>query len=143
MHLLADTPEYLRERQMIGSIGYGNKSKGIHATTPVINGAFKMINSWLRKAVVKIEKDAEGNDIEVEVPNLNRIRNRALIKELIQWNPYQNFDRVMSLVQLILYREEKMVLFQGDIRRQEIKSTGMAADSYWTRNYHKKDLVWR
>lgn len=143
VHLLADTPEYLRERQMIGSIGYGNKSKGIHATTPIINGAFKMINSWLRKAVVKIEKDAEGNDVEVEVPNLNRIRNRALIKELIQWNPYQNFDRVMSLVQLILYREEKMVLFQGDMRKQETKATGIAADSYWTRNYHRKDLIWK
>jgi intein/homing endonuclease len=92
-HLLADTPEYLKERQMVSSIGYGNASKGIRATTPVINGAFKMINSWLRKSVTKVEKGADGNEHEVTVPNLFHIRNRALLKELIQWNPYGNYDR--------------------------------------------------
>lgn len=135
LHLLADTPQYLMERQMVKSSGYGNVSKGIHATTPIINGAFKMINSWLRKPVTKIQKDAEGNDVEVTVPNLFNIRNRALLKELIQWNPYGNYDRVMSLVQLILYREEKIVLFKGDVSGREAKPTGMAADSYWSRNY--------
>ena len=38
----------------------------------------------------------------------------------------------------MLYREEKMILYQGDIRRQEQKATGMGADNYWTKNYHKK-----
>ena len=142
VHLLADTPEYLRDRQMVSSIGYGNKSKGIHATTPIINGAFKMINSWLKKPITKIEKDAEGNDIEVTIPNLFNIRNRALLKELIQWNPYKNFDRVMSLVQLILYREEKMILYQGDIREREDEPTGMEADDYWTKNYPGKKRLW-
>jgi hypothetical protein len=135
VHLLADTPEYLKERQMVGSIGYGNKAKGIHATTPIINGAFKMINSWLLKPITKIEKDADGNDVEVTMPNLYHLRNRALIQELIQWNPYKNFDRVMSLVQLILYREEKMILFQGDMKRSENRPTGIAADEYWSKNY--------
>lgn len=142
-HLLADTPEYLRERQMISSIGYGNKSKGIRATPSVINGAFKMINSWLRKPVVRIEKDDEGNDIEVTTPNLFHIRNRALIKELIQWNPYGNYDRVMSLVQLILYREEKMVLYQGNLKEREDKPTGLEADSYWDKNYPGKKNRWQ
>jgi hypothetical protein len=137
-HLLADTPEFLRERQMVGSIGYGNASKGIRATTPIINGAFKMINSWLRKPVTKIEKDAEGNEHEVTVPNLFHIRNRALLKELIQWNPYGNYDRVMSLAQLILYREEKMVLYQGNLKHTEETSSGMEADDYWEKNYPGK-----
>jgi hypothetical protein len=136
-HLLADTPEYLKERQMVSTIGYGNKSKGIRATTPVINGAFKMINSWLRKPVVKIEKDAEGNETEVSVPNLYLIRNRALIKEMIQWNPYGNFDRLLSLVQLILYREEKIVLFQGDLKASQRVPSGLEKDDYWERNYPK------
>ena len=135
VHLLADTPDYLKERQMIGSIGYGNKAKGIHATTPIINGAFKMINSWLMKPYTKIEKDENGNFIEVTLPNLYRLRNRALIKELIQWNPFKNFDRVMSLVQLILYREEKMVLFQGNMRANEKPRSGIEKDSYWEKNY--------
>jgi hypothetical protein len=129
---------------MIGSIGYGNKAKGIRATTAVINGAFKMINSWLRKPVTRIEKDEEGNEKEITVPNLFHIRNRALLKELIQWNPYGNYDRVLSLVQLILYREEKMVLYQGDLKQKEQKPSGMAADDYWSRNYHSKgNIVWQ
>ena len=140
VHLLADTPEYLKERQMVSNIGYGNKSKGIHATTPIINGAFKMINSWLMKPVTKIETDDEGNEMEVTMPNLFHLRNRALIKELIQWNPYKNFDRVMSLVQLILFREEKLVLYQGDVRRQEEGPSGMEADDYWSKNYPGKKM---
>lgn len=137
-HLLAETPEYLVQRNMISSIGYGNKSVGIRATTPIINGAFKMIQTWLRKPIVSIETDAEGNNNEVSIPNLYRIKNRALLKELVLWNPQGNFDRVMSLVQLMLYREEKMVLYHGDLRHAEEVSSGMEKDDYWDKNYPGK-----
>ena len=137
-HLLAETPEYLVQRNMIGSIGYGNKSVGIRATTPIINGAFKMIQTWLRKPIVSIETDAEGNNSEVTIPNLYRIKNRALLKELVLWNPQGNFDRVMSLVQLMLYREEKMVLGHGDLKYSEKQTAGMESDDYWSRNYPGK-----
>lgn len=137
-HLLAETPEYLVQRNMISSIGYGNKSVGIRATTPIINGAFKMIQTWLRKPIVSIETDADGNNNEVTIPNLYRIKNRALLKELVLWNPQGNFDRVMSLVQLMLYREEKMVLYHGDLRHTEEVSSGMEKDDYWDKNYPGK-----
>lgn len=137
-HLLAETPEYLVQRNMISSIGYGNKSVGIRATTPIINGAFKMIQTWLRKPIVSIETDADGNNSEVSIPNLYRIKNRALLKELVLWNPQGNFDRVMSLVQLMLYREEKMVLYHGDLRHTEEVSSGMEKDDYWDKNYPGK-----
>lgn len=137
-HLLAETPEYLVQRNMISSIGYGNKSVGIRATTPIINGAFKMIQTWLRKPIVSIETDEEGNNNEVSIPNLYRIKNRALLKELVLWNPQGNFDRVMSLVQLMLYREEKMVLYHGDLRHTEEVSSGMEKDDYWDKNYPGK-----
>lgn len=134
-HLLAETPEYLVQRNMIGGIGYGNKAVGIRATTPIINGAFKMIQTWLRKPIVTVETDAEGNNTEVTIPNLYRIKNRALLKELVLWNPQGNFDRVMSLVQLMLYREEKLVLGHGDLRRTETMSDGLENDEYWEKNY--------
>lgn len=137
-HLLAETPEYLVQRNMISSIGYGNKSVGIRATTPIINGAFKMIQTWLRKPIVSIETDADGNNNEVSIPNLYRIKNRALLKELVLWNPQGNFDRIMSLVQLMLYREEKMVLYHGDLRHTEEISSGMEKDDYWDKNYPGK-----
>jgi hypothetical protein len=137
-HLLADTPDYLKDKQLITSIGYGNKSKGIRATVPIIKYGFRLIRDWLLKPVTIIQKGENGEEIEITTTNLHFIRNRALLKELILWNPYENYDRIMALVQLMLYREEKMILYQGDIRRQEQKATGMGADNYWTKNYHKK-----
>ena len=138
VHLLAETPEYLIQRNMIKSIGYGNKAVGIRAIPAVINGAFKMIQTWLRKEIVSIETDADGNNTEVKIPNLYRIKNRALLKELALWNPQGNFDRVMSLVQLILYREDKMVLYHGNLRHTEEVSSGMEKDDYWDKNYPGK-----
>lgn len=138
VHLLAETPEYLVQRNMISSIGYGNKSVGIRATTPIINGAFKMIQTWLRKPISSVHTDAEGNNTEVTIPNLYRIKNRALLKELVLWNPQGNYDRVMCLVQLILYREEKMVLYHGDLKHTEESSSGIEKDDYWDKNYPGK-----
>ena len=134
-HLLADTPEYLRDKQLISSIGYGNAAKGIRATVPIIKFGFRLIRDWLLKPIPKIEKDTEGNEVEVKIPNLYHLRNRALIKELIQWNPVGNFDRVLSLVQLMLYREEKIVLYQGELKRQTNTTKGMESDEYWEKNY--------
>ena len=137
-YMLADTPEYLKDRQLITSIGYGNKSKGCRATVPIIKAGFKMIRDWLLKPVPRIEKDADGNEVEVMVPNLFNIRCRALLKELIQWNPYNNFDRIMAMVQLMLYREEKMILYQGDMGERERAVSAIEADEYWDKNYPGK-----
>ena len=103
-----------------------------------------MIQTWLRKPIVIIETDADGNKTEVTIPNLYRIKNRALLKELVLWNPQGNFDRVMSLVQLMLYREEKLVLGHGDLRSSETVSNGMENDDYWEKNYpgKKKGMIW-
>lgn len=134
-HLLASTPEYLKDKQLITAIGYGNKSVGIHATVPIIKYGFRLIRDWLLKPVTKIEKDSEGNEVEVTIPNLYNIRNRALLKELILWNPNGNYDRIMSLVQLMLYREEKMILYQGDMTKTKVTASGMESDEYWEKNY--------
>jgi len=136
-HLLADTPEYLRDRQLIKSIGYGNSSKGVTASAPIKDYGFRLIRDWLIKPVTKLERNEEGGDKEVTMPNLYRIRNRALLKELILWNPDINVDRVMSLVQLMLYREEKMVLYQGNLAGSSARddSDGLENDEYFTKNY--------
>lgn len=135
LYLLAETPEYLRDRQLIGSIGIGNNAYGIKATVPIINYSIRLIRDWLLKPVNKIEKDkATGEEHEVTVPNLRFIRNRALLKELALYNPVANFDRVRSLSQLMLYREERMVMYQGNVKREE-KPKGIASDSYWEKNY--------
>lgn len=138
VHLLAETPEYLRDRQLISSIGYGNNAYGVRATTPIINYGFRLIRDWLLKPVTRVEKNEKGEEVEITVPNLYYIRNRALLKELVLWNPMINVDRVMSLNQLMLYREEKMVMYQGDVKKTETPKSGVAADGYWDKNYPGK-----
>ena len=112
LHLLADTPEYLRQKQLIKTVGYGNTSKGVSATTPIKDFGFTLIRDWLLKPVTAIIGEEETT-----VPNLHFLRNRALIKELILFNPDINVDRIMSLLQLMLYREEKMIIYQGDFKK--------------------------
>ena len=41
----------------------------------------------------------------------------------------------MSLTQLILYREEKMILYQGDVRKRNTPKRGIENDEYWEKNY--------
>ena len=127
---------------LIGDFIVTHNSKGVRATVPIIKAGFRMIRDWLLKPVTKIEKDAEGNEIEVSMPNLYNIRCRALIKELIQWNQYGNYDRVMALVQLMLYREEKMIIFHGDMENAKYTPTGIEADDYWSKNYPGKKNSW-
>ena len=138
VYLLAETPQYLKDRQLVGSTSFGNSAYGIRATPPIINYGFRLIRDWLMKSSTKIEKNEKGEEIEVTVPNLYNIRNRALIKELMLWNPVKNFDRVMSIVQLMLYREEKMILYQGNIQKGEERKDGMENDDYFTKNYPGK-----
>lgn len=141
LHLLADTPEYLKNKQLIKSIGYGNVSKGVTATVPIKNFGFTLIRDWLLKPVT-VTKEEDGNVVEYTVPNLHFIKNRALIKELILFNPDINVDRIMSLVQLMLYREEKMILYQGDPMRAKKTddSNYLGNDPFFTRNYKSSNL---
>lgn len=140
VYLLAETPNYLKDKQLIKDIGYGNKACGINATQPIKNYGYKLIRDWLLKPYTKIEKDSNGNDIEVKLPNLYRIKNRALLKELILWNPDINVDRIMALVQGMLYREEKMILFNGVINsaNQGTPKEDPSNDIFFSKNYDFK-----
>ena len=72
LHLMADTPEYLKNKQLIKTTGFGNASKGITATLPIKNFALGLIRDWLLKPVT-ITKE-EGNEVvEYIVPNLSFI----------------------------------------------------------------------
>ena len=135
-YLLAVTPNYLKDKQLIKDIGYGNKAFGINATTAIKGYGYQKIREWLLQPYTKIEKDAEGHDVEIQQANLYRLKNRALIKELILWNPDINVDRIMAMVQLVLYREEKMILYGGDMSSSgQDSGSELANDPFFTQNY--------
>ena len=136
LHLMADTPEYLKNKQILKANTFGNASKGCPATVPVINFAMERLRDWLLKPVTSTE-EVDGEVISTTIPNLHFIKDRALLKELMLYNPAINVDRIMSMCQLMLYREEKMILYQGEPRRAEnkIDSTYLGNDPFFANNY--------
>lgn len=135
-HLLADTPEFLRDKQLIKYSSFGSNAKGVNASAAINAYANNLIRDWLMKPVTIIQ-NVDGEDVEVTVYNLNFLRNRALIEELIAFNPEINVDRIRALGMVMLYREEKMVLYQGNPSRdsEEVSKDYLGNDKFFTENY--------
>lgn len=138
-HLLADTPEYLRDKQMIKYSSFGSNQKGVNATAAINNYANGLIRDWLMKPVTMITT-IDGVEQEVVTQNLFFLRNRALIEELIAFNPEINVDRIRALGMVMLYREEKMVLYQGNPSRDKDATPKdyIGNDPFFTNNYDKR-----
>lgn len=137
-HLLCDTPEYLRDKQLIKVTGYGNTAKGVHASAPVNNYANSLIRDWLLKPVSTVVEE-NGEQKEISVSNLYFLRNKALLKELILFNPDINVDRIRALGMLMLYREEKIIMYQGDMSKvnEKVSSDYLGNDPYFTNNFRQ------
>ena len=135
-HLLADTPEFLRDKQLIKYSSFGSNAKGVNASAAINAYANNLIRDWLMKPVTIIQ-NVDGEDVEVTVYNLNFLRNRALIEELIAFNPEINVDRIRALGMVMLYREEKMFLYQGNPSRdsEEVPKDYLGNDRFFTENY--------
>ena len=139
LYLLSDTLSYLKDKQLIKATPFGNTSKGTTSTLPINNYGKSLIRNWLLKPTQFMSKDSEGNEFEVTMPNLYTIRNRALLKELIMYNPNGNFDRISSLSMLMLLREDRMVTYGGDVRKSSEKDKDyIGSDDFFVRNYEVK-----
>lgn len=139
LYLLTDVLDFLKEKQMMKD-GYGNKSKGTNAS-PAINAyARSRLRSWLL-APVPIVQIIDGEEKEVMIPRLFTVRNRALLKELINYNSEGNFDRISAMGMLMLLREDRMIRYQGDVskEKQEIANSSYDGnDPFFKRNYDSR-----
>ena len=136
LYLLTDVLDFLKEKQMMKD-GIGNKSKGTNAS-PAINAyARSRLRSWLLSPVPVIQT-IDGESKEVMVPRLFTVRNRALLKELINYNPEGNFDRISAMGMLMLLREDKMIKYQGNVgrdRQENAENSYDGEDPFFKRNY--------
>lgn len=136
LYLLTDVLDFLKEKQMMKD-GYGNKSKGTNAS-PAINAyARSRLRSWLL-APVPIMQTIDGEEKEVIVPRLFTVRNRALLKELINYNSEGNFDRISAMGMLMLLREDRMIRYQGDVSKEKQEKANNSYDGndpFFKRNY--------
>lgn len=136
LHYLTDVLDFLREKNM-AKPGYGNTAKGTTATAPVNAFAKNLLRSWLLKPVTTVI-EVDGEPQETEVYNLYQLRSRALIKELIGYNPLGNFDRISAMGMLMLLREDKLILYNGVVSREKSErnsSSYLGNDPFFKKNY--------
>lgn len=136
LHYLTDVLDFLKEKSM-AKPGYGNTAKGTTATAPVNALAKNLLRSWLLKPITTIV-EMDGEPQEVEVYNLYTMKSRALIKELIGYNPLGNFDRISAMGMLMLLREDKLILYNGEVSREKSErnsSTYLGNDPFFKKNY--------
>lgn len=140
-HLLCDTPDILRDVELVKSSMYGNKSKGTNSGKQVNAYARRLIRDWLLMPVkqTKVELDEHGDEVEkiTTVKNLQRLRGIALIKELIMWNPDINADRVSALGMLMIIRENNMKYLPGEGTSigKKTRKNYLGNDPFFTSNF--------
>lgn len=113
--MLADCPEYLRARGVIKYNLFGSSAKGISSNAGTITTANEMIKDWLTKTFPVEVKDELGEPHIEYIPQLYRLRNRALLEELIGYGPGVNTDRVSALQQTMMFREHFIILYGGAV----------------------------
>ena len=137
LYLLTDVLDFLKDRDMIKGSSYGNKAKGTNATAAINAYAKNLLRSWLLKPT-NIIQTIDGEDQEITVSNLYTLRSRALIKELILYNSEGNFDRISAMGMLMLLREDKMILYNGEVNKNKEETASasyLGNDPFFKNNY--------
>ena len=136
LYLLAETLEFLKDKEWVSGDLRGNKMYGVNANEHINGYARDRLKDWLLLPVKVVEKTPEGEK-ETTVPKVMTLWNRALLEECRQWNPDGNFDRVSAMGMLMLMREEKMIIAGGTIvpDRGQSSKKNKGQDPFFERNY--------
>jgi hypothetical protein len=135
--MLADCPEYLRDRQLVKYSLFGSAQKGISVNAAIIGYANDLIRDWLNKTCPVEVKDERGEVHVQQVPQLYKIRNRALLQELVSYSPEVNVDRIRALSQVMLYREHFIILYGGSPDADPKDSDDASDDEFFNRDWDK------
>ena len=140
--MLADCPDYLRERQLVKYSMFGSAIKGVTVNAGVNFFANGLIKDWLNKTYPVEVKDEKGETHIEEMPQLYKIRNRALLQELVSYSPEVNTDRVSALAQVMLYREHFIVLYGGSPSAEGAAVKDDSDDEFFDRDWnHAKERL--
>lgn len=128
LHYLVETPQILRDMELVKSVGYGNQAKGTRATIH--------INKWGRDLQAEWMKSKYNpEDPEDHRLNLHRLRSLAYIEEAVYWNADGNFDRISSGGMLFVLRADRHKRIQYEKEHQFDKVKQLSDDPYWSKNY--------
>lgn len=135
--MLADCPEYLKERQMVKYSMFGSAAKGITINYALIGYANDLIRDWLNKTYPCEVKNEQGEVSIQQIPQLYKIRNRALLQELVSYSPEVNVDRVRALSQVMLYREQFIILYGGSPEADGAKEKSASEDDFFDKDWQR------
>lgn len=137
-HLLAETPEYLRDKQMIKYKGFGSNAYGVNASAAINNYANGLLKDWLNKLVSVTVKREDGTEDLILIPILYTLKTRALIEEAIQFSPEINVDRIRAMGMVMIYRQEFIIRYGNNMNpksREEAEKDNPGNDIFFQRNY--------
>lgn len=129
LNRLADTPQLLKDEANISIRTTGNTRKGTPATKGVNKFAIDCAAEWL-------DEDLIGG--EEYHTNTQGIRSVGLLKELISYNPDNNFDRISALGMLLILLEDRY----KQINSSKEDSSGkrrksLSNDDFFNKNYRR------
>ncbi len=137
LYILAETPEFLKDKDFIRGQKIGNSTYGVNATQPINNYARHLLREWILKPVTVQNTNTDEDEAEVTVTRLMTMWNRAALEEMRQWNENGNYDRVSSLGMLMLIREDRVVTLGDDFGKNNTRNDKdyLGNDPYFSRNY--------
>lgn len=145
-HLLAETPEYLRDKQMIKYSSFGSNAYGVNASAAINNYANALLKDWFNKLIPVIIKDDSGEEHESQMPLLYTLKTRALIEEAIQFNPEINVDRIRAMGMVMIYRQEFIIKYGDNMNaesREKIREDDPSNDPFFKKNYDLRGFRFR
>jgi|694.fasta_scaffold51388_2 tRNA splicing endonuclease len=116
LFMLAETPVQLRDR--IEWKPNLNTSYGFKATDRTNTWGRELIRNWL------LDPIENGS----EILNVHRLRSTGLVQELIKWNKDGNFDRVSSLIAVLILDE---TLNKESIKKMESKTKSFLESDFF------------
>lgn len=135
LHYLCDTPQMLKDMDFAKGPAIGNRAKGTNANKQINAWARKLQADWLMTtayAPFEDEVDKEGNKTEQpNLLNLHKIRSIGYIKELINWNPDDNFDRISAMGMLMILKADRSKYEQNKFENK-VKTI---VDDPWFKRY--------
>lgn len=140
-YLLAEAPEYLRDKQLIKYSNTGSNAYGVNASASINNYANSLLRDWFNKPIVVIQENENNEKIPVTIPILYTLKTRALIEEAIQFNPEINVDRIRAMGMVMLYRQEFIIKYGNNMNaesREKIRKDDLSNDPFFRRNYDER-----
>lgn len=124
LHLLVETPEILKDQNLIKTTGVGNKSLGTSTNDSIINWSLGLILTWL---------ESQAYDKEEGIRNLDALLSVGLLKELISFSRDINTDRVSALGMLMILKADRARITEM-AKNSSIKTKSQ--DKFWDRAYN-------